>query len=377
MIVFKIMELIGYMKLFIFDNHEKNIQFVVDNGLLNYTDENQKRLLDMKCKIDGQDIQKWERSKKSNNQYEYIYTSSRNNKNICNISPVSRSYFKLYEMILDFNLIKSDIFCASLAEGPGGFIHCLNDFSIKQNININKCYGITLLSDDKKVPYWNPLIIKNKYNEIIFGSDKTGDLYNLKNVDYFIEIVKKNPCHLITGDGGFDYSGDYNSQENSSYKLLYSEIFIALHIQKIGGNFVLKVFDLFDYKTIQLLYLLYCHYEKINIYKPSTSRLSNSEKYIVCTSFKGCHEDIKKNLRDMFYTCNQIVIYIPDSFLHELKKYNTAFTEIQIIKIKEILQRLQTSKNHPTFEQIRDAKDWCEEYKLPINRSCIYLKSIH
>ena len=122
---------------------------------------------------------------------------------------------------------------------------------------------------------------------------------------------------------------------------------------------------------------MYCHYEKINIYKPSTSRLSNSEKYIVCTSFKGCHEDIKKNLRDMFYTCNQIVIYIPDSFLHELKKYNTAFTEIQIIKIKEILQRLQTSKNHPTFEQIRDAKDWCEEYKLPINRSCIYLKSIH
>ena len=56
------------MKLFIFDNHEKRIQFVIDNGLLNYTDENKKRLLDMKCKIDGQDIQKWERSKKSNNQ---------------------------------------------------------------------------------------------------------------------------------------------------------------------------------------------------------------------------------------------------------------------------------------------------------------------
>ena len=297
MIVFKIMKLIDYMKLFIFDNHEKNIQFVIDNGLLNYTDENQKRLLDMKCKIDGQDIQKWERSKKSNNQYEYIYTSSRNNKNICNILPVSRSYFKLYEMILDFNLLTSNIFCASLAEGPGGFIHCLNDFSIKQNINIHKCYGITLLSDDKKVPYWNPLITKNKRNEIIHGVDKTGDLYNLQNVKYFIDIVKNNPCHLITGDGGFDYSEDYNSQENSSYKLLYSEIFIALHIQKIGGNFVLKVFDLFDYKTIQLLYLLYCHYETINIYKPSTSRLSNSEKYIVCSSFKGCHEDKKKKIK--------------------------------------------------------------------------------
>ena len=79
----------------------------------------------------------------------------------------------------------------------------------------------------------------------------------------------------------------------------------------------------------------------------------------------------------MFYTCNEIVIHIPESFLHELKKYNTSFTELQMNKIKEILQTIQTSKNHPTFEQIRDAKNWCEKYKLPINHKCIYLKSVH
>ena len=83
---------------------------------------------------------------------------------------------------------------------------------------------------------------------------------------FFINKVGENTCHLITADGGFDYSDDYNSQENSSYRLLYSEVFIALHNQKEGGHFVLKVFDLFSYKTIQLLYLLYCHYEKVELY---------------------------------------------------------------------------------------------------------------
>jgi cap2 methyltransferase len=365
------------MKLFTFNNHHKNIQFVTDNGLLNYIDANKRKLIDIKCKIDGHDIHKWERSKKSNNQYEYIYTSSRNNKNICNISPVSRSYFKLYEMIIDFELVDTDIFCASLAEGPGGFIHCLNDFMLQKDITIHKCYGITLLSDDKKVPYWNPLIINNKQNEIIYGKDNTGDLYNLENVDTFINMVKQNPCHLITGDGGFDYSDDYNSQEISSYRLFYSEIFIALHTQKVGGHFVLKVFDLFDYKTIQLLYLLYCHYEKVHIYKPSTSRLSNSEKYIICKSFCGCSDETKHTLHELFNKCNELVIDIPKSFLDELKTYNTSFTELQIKKIEEILQSIHTSKNYPTKKQIEDAKEWCTTYNLTTNKSCIYLKSIH
>jgi hypothetical protein len=140
---------------------------------------------------------------------------------------------------------------------------------------------------------------------------------------------------------------------------------------------VLKVFDLFDYKTIQLLYLLYCHYEKIHIYKPSTSRLSNSEKYIICKSFCGCSDETKHTLHELFNKCNELVIDIPKSFLDELNMYNTAFTELQIKKIEEILQSIHTSKNYPTKKQIEDAKEWCTTYKLTTNQDCIYLKSIH
>ena len=369
------MELQLYMKLFRFGTHERNVIFLEGGGDEEYNDDSRQLLIDMKCRIDRYDIQMWERSKKSNNDYEYIYTSSRNNKNICNITPVSRSYFKLYEMIKDFNLLKKGILCASLAEGPGGFMHCLNDFSDKGEYSLTKCYGITLISDDRRVPYWNQIITKHPINEVISGVNKDGDLYNIDNVMFFINKVGENTCHLITADGGFDYSDDYNSQENSSYRLLYSEVFIALHNQKEGGHFVLKVFDLFSYKTIQLLYLLYCHYEKVELYKPSTSRLSNSEKYTICSGFMGCKSEVKNQLHKIFTSCEDMVLDIPVGFIKEIQDYNKAFTELQVNKIKEILQSIhKPNNNYPSKEQITNAKRWCELYGLPINNRCIYLQ---
>ena len=70
--------------------------------------------------------------KKMLNPYEFIYTSSKKNKNICSIVPISRSYFKLHEIVKDLELLKDNIFCTCIAEGPGGFINFLN------NCNKNK-----------------------------------------------------------------------------------------------------------------------------------------------------------------------------------------------------------------------------------------------
>jgi 23S rRNA U2552 (ribose-2'-O)-methylase RlmE/FtsJ len=360
------------MKIYRIGIHDKILDFTEDTTN-NVIFENKDELLKVKCKIDTVDSNKWDNSKKNNNEYEYIYTSSRKNQNICSISPVSRSYFKLHEMIIDMHLLKDNINCACLAEGPGGFIHCLLDYSKRINIMIKNIYGITLISNDRKIPYWNQSIINNPINKILFGKDGKGDLYNYETVDTFIETIGENKCHLVTGDGGFDYSEDYNSQEQSSYKLLYSEVFTALNIQAEGGHFVLKMFDLFHYKTIQLLYLLYCHYSIIEIYKPSTSRLSNSEKYIICSNFLGIKEDVKKKLIDQFNTCENLKIDIPQSFIDDINKYNETFISKQIKIITKVLS-FKTIENRPTKEQILTAKKWCELYKLPLNPKCIYLK---
>ena len=57
-------------------------------------------------------------------------------------------------------------------------------------------------------------------------------------------------------------------------------------MQKKNGHFVLKLFDIFEDCTIDILYLLNTFYEKVIVMKPYTSRYANSEKYIICKHFK-------------------------------------------------------------------------------------------
>ena len=145
-------------------------------------------------------------------------------------------------------------------------------------------------------PYWNNLVLNNSKNSICYCEDKTGDIYKLNNAFEYIKSHTEK-CYLVTSDGGFDFSENYNNQEVSSIKLLFCEVFIALNVQENDGNFIIKMFDLLNLKTIQLLYILYLHYNEIYFYKPDTSRSSNSEKYIICKGFVGLNEEINELLK--------------------------------------------------------------------------------
>ena len=160
------------MKLYRIGIHDKQLNFSekVENETIY---QKKQDLMDIKCKIDTCDSKKWEEVKKKYNLYEYIYTSSKQNNNICDILPVSRSFFKLHEMIKNNHLLTNNIYCACLAEGPGGFIHCLNNYSKRYNIFIKKIYGITLISKEKSIPYWNQMILNHKTNCILNGVDKS------------------------------------------------------------------------------------------------------------------------------------------------------------------------------------------------------------
>ena len=334
----------------IFNNTENSC---IDVDLLNVLYKN-------KCKIDNVDLNKWEKYKKLHNNFEYIYTSSNKSKNISDIIPISRSYFKLHEIIKDFNINNFE-YCSCIAEGPGGFINSLLNYTN----NIKNIYGITLLSNDRKIPFWSSKLFNNP--KIILNKNKnTGDIYIKKTSDNFINSVKK--CNIVTADGGFDYSNDFNKQELLSYKLIYSEIYIALNIQNDNGTFILKVFDLFYHKTIQLLYLLYLSYDELHIYKPTVSRISNSEKYIICKGYKGFNKEIIDILSKYYNNVENLYIEIPNKFIEVIKEYNNIFVENQINYINEILKFDCKNINRRIENQIKYSKEWCEKYNIPVNK---------
>jgi len=323
-----------------------------------------------KSKIDRY-YSEWESVKKIIHDYEYVYYSSYRKKNISSVSPVSRSYFKFREIFYDFNMkIENINTVCNLAEAPGGFIESLIHLSGGKSMNI---YANSLLSNDKSIPMWNNKIKRYKINTL-YGKKNNGDICDFHNIISMIKKIGCNNCELVTGDGGFDYSSDYSNQENNSLKLIRCEIFLALNIQKIGGNFICKIFDTFHIETIKLLYLLNLSYYKVYLYKPRTSRNSNSEKYIVCLNYKGYNKRIV-NLMCHSIKSEYLNIRIDNKFYNNLLRFICEYSIQQVKNINKGIHLIENNKinNSPTREQINLAKKWCEDYDIRINDRCIYL----
>jgi 23S rRNA U2552 (ribose-2'-O)-methylase RlmE/FtsJ len=297
----------------------------------------------------------WDYHKKITNPYEFIHTHiPGTNYSVSKYKPLSRSFFKMIEIIKVFNFLnnKENIKTFHLAEGPGGFIEA---FTYIRNNNNDIYYAITLISDNINIPSWkkSKTFLNNNKNVIIeTGKSKTGDLLLKENLLY-IKNTYKNSMDFITGDGGIDFSCDFNNQEHLSLKLVFAQIVYALVLQNKGGNFILKIFDIFKLFSVELVFILCNMYENIYIYKPFTSRIANSEKYIICKGFKNNNnqfinslvlnfDKIIKNIQNIKSIFN---INIPNVFKNKLEEINAIYGQQQIENINSTLNLIREYLN--------------------------------
>jgi hypothetical protein len=348
------------------------------------------QLQELKNKIDSRD---WDKNKKFSNDYELIHIPNKRKKSdsIALYDPLSRSYFKMVEIIFDFKLLNintiDELFnSAHIAEGPGGFMEAT--YNLSHNLNKfkdYKHYGITLYSNNKDIPGWNKansFINSDSDVKISYGKDDTGDIYNEENIIEFRNFVGGNTCQIVTADGGFDFSLDFNKQEQLSYRLIFCEIVCALSVQKIGGHFVCKMFDTFNISSVKLLYFICFFYDEVYLNKPLTSRPANSEKYIIAKNFKGIDQDYLNFLYDVIKywknidNPNDIMdIFddnIPEYFIKSINEYNKINSKQQIVTINSTINIMNDTNKLSFFNkiierQIEAAKEWCEKYREKIN----------
>lgn len=320
-----------------------------------------------KNKINNQ--KKWDIAKKYTNEYEFIF--SFNNEGVSKVSPISRSFFKLVEILTDHRVLDrwERLNVAALCEGPGGFIQGVDFMCGSRTKRLESIYGITLRSTDKRIPDWK--IKASERVRLLDGADGTGDLYSVENIDSFLRHTGLGSCELVTGDGGFDFSSDFNSQENDFLRLLLSEIYTGMRAQKRGGCFVIKMFDLFRSETIRLIAVLCECYQEVYIHKPRTSRPANSERYIVCLDFLGVAPEILRALRAMVIEkrteCEQLTSttrYI--NTMNHVLDANLCYVNTQITYIQKTLRIIQ---DHAIFDKKRyedQCVQWCRLYNIPV-----------
>ena len=336
------------------------------NKITNLYEYNQ--LIEFKNKIDKlEDNKLWDNAKKLSNNYELIYLPNKKFKydSISKYEPLSRAYFKLFEILVDFKLIenKKQLKIASLAEGPGGFIEATINYRKRFTKLKDDIKAITLYSSNKDIPGWNKsknFLKKNNNVNVSYGQDNTGDLYNINNILEYSKLFDHD-ADFITADGGFDFSYNFNKQEQLSYRILFCEIVTALSIQKIGGSFICKFFDMYTEITQSLIYLLFSTYKEVYITKPNTSRAANSEKYIVCKGFLGINDNYLKKLyvlvnnldyifkNNMFI--NKLFDYNFNIFKQNINSINTVFFTNQIQSIKNTLTLIKSNTLNIEFNE--------------------------
>lgn len=327
----------------------------------------------------------WDKYKKLSNEYELIFTTPNIKTNISLYNPVSRSFFKMWEMLNDF---KSDILrnddqpmkCLFLAEGPGGFVEAVVKYRKNEN---DLYYGMTLKPANKTIPEWKLKRFDMSRITTFYGADNTGDLYNLENTRFLVEQLGANSMDLITADGGFDFSSDFNNQEDLSTKLIRCETYCAFNLLAENGTYILKIYDIFSPQTLHIFTLLKTCFQKIYIVKPFTSRPANSEKYLVCCGYsvdKGKEEisslyNLIKNRKRYIDICKTKRADIDLGLLHKIVMYNLYYTSRQIYYIQRTINLIDMfqSKNdsgNPVYNDIisfniAKCKKWCKKYSIP------------
>ena len=359
----------------------RHIELVELDKTIIYNSNLSELLQAIKCKIDN--VNDWDKMKKLTNPYELIHSSIGNgklNKSINLFNPLSRSYFKLVEIMKDYNLATTSnpITLISIAEGPGGFIE---SFIKRTSYSINDIvYGITLTPTTKYIPNWDKL---NKLYNTQNINTSYGNIYNLNTINSFISNIKDD-AELITADGGFDYSNNFNAQETQSCRIILAEIIICFKKQKIGGSFVCKFFDIFTVLTIKLVYILKTYYNELYIHKPVTSRPANSERYIICKNFKGISSNILNNLEDILVNWKEDKIYdikglvLDNTFIKYIDKHNKLFVSNQIKYLEKTLNYIKVNPSKYEYNkiiasQVINAVSWCKKYNIKLNKNSKYL----
>jgi len=353
---------------------------VISNSLSTY-------LYETKKKLDERE-KDWDIFKKYTNPYEYIHTVVPFKKKcVSKHKPLSRSYFKMIEIVNTFGLTfeSKPIKTFHLAEGPGGFIEAM--------VHLRRCthdtyIGMTIIDEnqDPNIPGWkksDTFLRQNKNVFIEYGADNTGNILAMENFIHCKENYASS-MELITADGGFDFSMDFNNQEIHIAKLLFAQIAFAVCMQKKGGSFILKMFDCFMQHSVDLLYILSSFYEKVHVMKPHTSRYANSEKYIICKGFlfntcENFYPFIHRAFEKMTaipqtdtstYIHRFMSLPIPYCFLLKLEEYNAILGQQQIENIHYTISLIENKHKQEKIDNlikinIQKCIQWCTRNNVP------------
>lgn len=379
------------------------------------------RLTATKSKLDNYDLKVWGDHTDVTEETASVSRTLRQPELKVEMSTVA--WCKMLEM-MDYHilppsklrLLQKDqpIYSVHICEAPGAFISATNHFMKQHGFgnwdwignSLNPYYEGndlgSMIDDDR-------LIIETS-DKWFFGADNSGDVMRKHNVeslwkhanhrfhpsdnqkekedgvvtpggeDFDDNQLFHGEAFLVTSDGSVDCSFDPNRQEIICASLHYCEAVTAFGLLKKGGHFIIKVFTIFEPSSIHLLYLLSCLFDRVDIFKPFTSKSGNSELYVMCKGFRGITQPLLQKLLNrvspsIFVDDDRGYLFptasIPSEFLKKVEEVAAHFADLQIQKIESNIHLFLSAEsgggaNKQVFHRIKTsfAYDWIKFFDV-------------
>jgi tRNA (cytidine32/guanosine34-2'-O)-methyltransferase len=211
----------------------------------------------------------------------------------------ARSAYKLLQLDSEFNLFDGVYRAVDLCAAPGSWSQVLSDklyennnhrtISCEDDQNIVKDSAISSTSTENNDDTASPSIIVAVDLQPMAPIDGVitiqGDITSLCTAEQIIQHFSGQRAELVVCDGAPDVTGLHDVDEYLQGQLLLSAMLITTHVLCTGGTFVAKIFRGsnvgFLYSQLRILF------EQVSIAKPSSSRNSSMESFVVCTDFVG------------------------------------------------------------------------------------------
>ena len=302
---------------------------------------------------------------------------------------ISNAWLKCYQLIFEFKLMNSIKKGQSLnyfdnASLPGNFILAtfhyyithhkgtLSKFNWKANSLIEKQKYIKIPLEDTYGLY------KCNKKKWLMNNNFNGDVSNIKVVKH-IEKINKHSINLYTSDLGFSSQQNYSNQEFLHITPNIGQILCGIISLKKGGSMLTKQYTIFNNININIIALMTFLFDKVYLTKPITSRVRNSEIYLICKSFLGTSNKYYKKIIDFLFDylkTNKLnnQIKLNKKFIKDVEFFINKTIKAQIDKINEI-DKIMTVYDNDDLDKLENQNNkntpisilWEKKYNIKKN----------
>ena len=259
-----------------------------------------------------------------------------------NTDNVTNAWLKCYELIYKYELIPLNKVIENFvyfdnASFPGSFIlatnHIVKTLSKIKNFewNASSLLNGCNLQNQNTNPLEDTYNLYANYPERwLMNELNNGDITDRKNIlDFQRQFKEKygeeHSVDLYTCDLGTDVSSNYNAQEEIHFMMNLCQIVCGLSVLKYGGHMLIKHYTIFEPFTISYVSLLSNLFEQVIITKPITSKITNSEIYLVCKKYQYPfkHDSSQRSIYDLFMEMAQNPKEINGQINGQINKQNS------------------------------------------------------